>query len=531
MGKSFPIDNNRDEDQNPAIQLFGRRFYSDQTVPELLQEFLLVSVAKKRIGNYEFDDVLPELMEIVNWPLNSPLKYAPPSHLNLKLFSFLTASKISTRHETHRKQYQELLKQLSEKINADADADVADVIKTIENLFLGFLGVGNQRTWCAQSFMPYCRQMIAGETIWKEKAAAHEKKLQKWQDALKFFTFSQHIFLARGGELLYLQLCNLLQCSDEQVHQWVKNNGFCFYEDEVAPHNLHQRLVKSIKAILPEKENPIGQLAEFIDIGLEEETTRSTDYIKMGELRFVDCGWCPKESWPESLLFAIELSRLCEAQIDPMERIYLLEIACAMQVLRSLCAQSVRHVEWKQQRKSFGNPLGYVVAVSDSQQVGNSIQQISQRSLKAVQHLIYDAVHIIQTQYDNEDADKRYGHKLFLTLAKRIGFVIPRRGAGARFVLGERLLRLLVMTVIEPGQRVTYETFKKLVFLHYGMVFDDVGMNKACEWCGTPTRTTLGRETDAWLLHMLEASGVLKRLSDSCSLVINPSGTHKEKLS
>jgi hypothetical protein len=45
----------------------------------------------------------------------------------------------------------------------------------------------------------------------------------------------------------------------------------------------------------------------------------------------------------KGLLFAVELLRLSEAVIDPIERLEMLELACAMQVLRSLCAQGVRY--------------------------------------------------------------------------------------------------------------------------------------------------------------------------------------------
>ncbi len=43
--------------------------------------------------------------------------------------------------------------------------------------------------------------------------------------------------------------------------------------------------------------------------------------------------------WAEGYLFAVELARICRANIDPIERIELLTVGCALQVLRSLCAQ------------------------------------------------------------------------------------------------------------------------------------------------------------------------------------------------
>ena len=45
-----------DEDYNPSIRLFGRRFFADQTVQELLIEFLLIAASSKRIADKALAD-------------------------------------------------------------------------------------------------------------------------------------------------------------------------------------------------------------------------------------------------------------------------------------------------------------------------------------------------------------------------------------------------------------------------------------------------------------------------------------------
>jgi len=64
--------------------------------------------------------------------------------------------------------------------------------------------------------------------------------------------------------------------------------------------------------------------------------------------------------------------------------------------------------------------------------------------------------------------------------------------------------------------------------VHYGMMFDDKGISLASEWSGGPTILTLGGNADAWLLEMLDSAGVLIRLSDSCTLVVNQSDGTEE---
>ncbi len=89
-------------------------------------------------------------------------------------------------------------------------------------------------------------------------------------------------------------------------------------------------------------------------------------------------------------------------------------------------------------------------------------------------------------------------------------------------MLNEKLLRCLVLATIPPGKRVTYDSFKTLLFAHYGLAVDDETIGRSCLWSGTARLTTLGGDADAWLTEMLDASGMLIRLSDSCSLVRNP---------
>lgn len=516
-----------DKDANPAVRLFGRRFFSDQTTLELLVELLLVAVSPKKVGGRKFSNMLPPL-DLMKDPWTDTLDYAPRAHLNLKLFSFFGASKLDTRHETHRSQLERLDEELQRRISVNDDTP-ENIVKTLENLFLGFHGVGIQRTWCAQSFMPICPGLLALETIWNETYATNNRP-DCWDDLISqysaYFSVNKHRFLARGGEVLYLQLCNAVNREQGEIEAWLNEKGLADFltSDEKNPILLHANLENALNDLMKETPATVSQLAEFIDRGVEKETAQQTDG-DANNPRWSKCGWCPKETWPESYLFAVEILRVCRAKMDLMDKLEMLELLCTMHIMRSLAAQASRYPRnsspqiWPACR----------LAVSDPDGNNRTVKQVSRVTVQAVSKTIYDGLRhpdiYRQTQPNlreklYKEADRRYGHKLFITLGKRIGLIVPRRGGGMRFVLNPRLLRLLIVILL-PGRRMTYDAFKLAAESHFGLAFDEAAIGRANAWATKVEITSFGGATDEWLIKMLQESGALRKLSDSCALVEN----------
>jgi len=536
--ETFPYNacDDKSFNSNPAIQLFGNRLFIDQTSTEFLVELLLVVTSVKQADSHVFSSKLPSREVLIAWH-DTVLKYAPKARLNLKLFSFLGASRLDARHAIHRQHHHELLNTLMSKISMSGSGSKEGVIRTLENLFLGFQGAGGGRTWCAQSFLPISPGLLAGETIWNE-TEARKTPPPNWSsltDTLStYFTMNKHRFLARGGEILYLQLCNALRQSSDNIKGWVKESGIGLSSDynnnEQDPEWLHSQLEQELTGLMTRCPPTMTEIAEFIDSGIESETSEKTDMTD-GSPRFVKAGWCPAESWQEGYLFAVDLLRLCKANLDTIDRLSLLESACTMHVLRSLAMQSARYTDSE-------HPVpwpGYRLAVSAPEEKRLAVKRISQQTAKMMEKQIFQAIRneakgIELPRGDREpdkslnEADRRYAGKLFVGLAKRIGLIVPRRGAGARFVLNDQLLRLLVVTTVPVGGRITFATFKRLVELRHGLVFDADGFNRASEWLNG-TGVYLPSDTDVWLQEMLEAAGLLIHLSDSCALVENPAGS------
>lgn len=519
--------------QNPAIQLYGNRLFSDQTVSELLSEFLLVVCSPKQVGNVPIEDALPSIEQLCTWD-NTPLKYAPKTRLNLKLFSFLGASRLDSRHQTHREHRKRLIEELHRRIQVEDSEHKQDIIRTIENLFLGFQGAGSGRTWCAQSFLPISSGFLSGESIWKETKAERDN-VDDWYELIEkrssYFDMKQHLFFARGGELLYLQVCNALRQSHDRIAAWCQDGAFQLSANEQNPLWLHSQLNKALLNLMNFCPDTLTALAEFIDTRLDPVTPESTDGPE-SDRRFVLAGWCNAESWQEGYLFAIDLLRLMQSNIDVVERIYLLETACSMQVLRTLAMQSVRLMNGT--KSSIGPD--YRLVVSAPEENRPVIRRLSQQSVKAVEKIIFQSLRSGAMNLPEDEgernkklkkADRSYGSKLFVGLSKRLGFIVPKRGSGARFVLNEQLLRLLVVTTVPLGGRLTFDTFKELLERRHGLVFDAKGLDRASErLCGKGIY--LPADTDQWLQEMLEAAGFLIHLSDSCALIHNPADDREE---
>jgi len=518
------------EDGNPAVQLFGRRFFADQPTLEVLSEFFLVMTSRKIIGEEACDALLPAINRLRNWPeYNNQLRYEPKAKLNLKLFAFLGSSRLETRHETHRKHCEYLWSLLKDKIDSD-DMEQEEILRILSNLFLGFWGNGAQRTWCAQTFLPFCKGVMSTETIWNESEARRNSNVNSWEYVIDhfndFFSVNKHRFLARGGEMLYLQICNALRQDTVKIQDWLsRREGLGLTEEEANPETLHAALQKALSRFLKQTPATLNELANFIDTGVESDSAASSDQSS-GRPRIAECGWCAEDSWREGYLFAIELKRILTADIDPLEAIELLEIACAMQVMRSLAAQSYRFTSVESAPDGFD----YRVLISDSNGTNRRIKEFSRLSISEICHEIHRAIRIPEIKdkiESNEqakkyrEADDRYGHKLYLRIGKSIGLIVPRRGAGTRVVVTDKILRYLVLSLVST-KRMTFDTLKRQIELHHGLVFEESALREARNWVDRNNLLDSSDHADAHLEQMLDASGVLVKLSDSCSLVKNP---------
>jgi len=526
----FPeIREDKFNDKNPAIRLYGRRFYADQTEIELLSEFLLVFASQKSIGGRKllWERGFPDAESLKNWPADTPLEYMTSPRLALKLFAFLGSSRLETRHPCHRNHFETIVGLLKNGIDTSPGIDKEEVLTLVEQVLVGFVGIAQNRTWCTHAFLPVSASLLACESIWKHKQAQKKPKIT-WEEATGeggLFDHSAHDFMARGGELLFLQLLNVARLAEkENVHQ--------FEEEMDHPHGTATHLLPRIETGLKDFLGSMPYLSQLVDWVEAADTSALGGLSSSIKSHRIKCGWIPAESWKESYLFGYELANICEAVLDPLEKLDALDLCCVFQVLRSLCSQAARYSRGiNDQVKSLGGNLGFAWVVTDPDLQDKALKLAGRTNFTRIQEVIYEA---IRSHYALEgdplspdlqrlfkEADK-HSSGLFAKLGKRIGLITPWKGPGTRLTLNERLLRYLVMAIVKPGERMTLASFEGNLFKHYGIGINGPYLERGVRWSLKDPNVSLGNADQTWFERSLRASGFLIPLSDAVSLVHNP---------
>jgi predicted house-cleaning noncanonical NTP pyrophosphatase (MazG superfamily) len=451
-------------------ELYGSRIYSGQSILETLCEFLNVVKSGKSFKLFDKSEP-PENVEyfpIIDYESISNFSYKASDKLNLKLFSLFLSSSGSSIHGSHEQHYNEIKEKLNNKISiidSSKDLDNEKVIDILENLFMGFQGVGVNRDWCAQSFLPINQEFLAGETIWKATSA----KKENFKDtditlAHKYFERSSHIIYARGGEVLYLEMFLAFQKSADDINELVNNEykDIYFSEREKDPIYLQNSITEGLEKLLKnENWSVLGDLAKFID-NIDDSLTFDKNKVN-------NIGWIPKENWKYGYLFAVELNRVFQNNFEIIELLDVIQILIILHTLR-------RFNFITSEKLNIQKPL---IAIVDSNCNYNEVKDISNSSYMNCLLNIKKLVSLtVQDDTKISTIDKSYGGGVFKKIAKSIGLVVPKTGNSEKFVLTNDMLNCLIATSLLPDEKITLDTFLNQLRLRYGMVFDNKGFNE-----------------------------------------------------
>lgn len=500
------------DNQNPAIMLYGRRFYKDQTPVEYLAEFLLVFVSQKGINKnnafrFELDTGVGQAV------------YWPEDHIALKLFSFFPSSKLITRHAVHQNKYRSELENIKTRISGSIDEKTLSV-RLLQSLFAGFVGVAKNRTWVTQSFLPASTSLLAREIDWLHSDAIKHPEIKDWDDSKKFFVTDRHNFMARGGELLFLQLAYLFSGVEHPTLSLLCSSPTYQHLTKIKLVDVRDNVQNGLRLILETSFSHLDRLANFI-----EDALSSCQLFENGKL--ASLGWIPVSTIPEAFLFAHEIDNICRTKLGALEKVDLLQLLCCMQVLRTFCFQSQRVGNGNSHTDGFSGNYAWIVS-DPGAQTGSGLRKLAQSSFEHVEDLLYRVLRQVanssaQNSPSFAEADK-HGFQIFRKIGKEIGLIIPRTGGGQRFVLSPQLLRFLVAALVAPGERVRLTVFYARVFAHYGIALGDRQLAIALRWIGNESESrdyAVAADT-AWVEEALKQGGFLVELSDAVSIVHNP---------
>lgn len=511
----------RKDKLNPAIKLYGRRLYRDQTSVEYLAEFLLAFTSPKLEsgkGVYTFSVLAGD-------DKKEPCYY-PKSRVALKLFTFFPTSKLETRHPVHRKAYINALTKIETIVDASNPDEKKEATKILQSLLTGFSGVSKNRTWVTYCFLPASGALLSREVNWEHMKSlkdSNKDQVIDWETSVGFFSDNLRNFMGRGGELLFLQLANFFE--ELSKNQFTNEMNDVFYGHiKNRAYSLKDSIEEGLKFLLDDSSTEIHSLVNVVESTL-------SDYKISEKDKPTSFGWVPRSSRVEAFLFATEIDSICKSGIGVLDKIELLQTLCTMQVLRTLCFQSRRIDENLDTTEGFiGN---YVWIVADPNEETNGVfRKMAQNSFRVIESMLFRNMRspllnesgdeLLERELKNCD-DNCYRH--FNKFSKEIGLVIPRQGSGTRFALHQGLLRFLVAALIQPGERIRLTKFYQRAFSHYGIAIGGEQLKVALQWVGKEADGDTYAVTtgSAWVEEALKQGGFLVELSDAVSMVTNPS--------
>ena len=501
MFKTYPPTSDQKQKELPAIKIYGNRIHADQSLYEYLIEFLLVFSSSKDVDGNGKLAFHPE----------TPTAYYVEPRNGLRRFVFFEKAK-RTKVGYDEKAYTEIKKVLADSIEG-SDEEKNKFLLGLQELFRGYAAVLKKRTWCAQELLPMCPEMIFCEQMPNDKSrlsgppAGYENDIALGcdPDATFYdssFDLNRHNFLARGGEIYYLHLLQVIENDNTS----------------------RAKLEKYLNNLLTDKSKQFSDLANWIQG--KWETSKNLDRSKLTHR--IPMGYIPAGAYTESGNHAVnELITFLSNEMHPVKRVELLSKGVMYQILRMQLEQTAKYLNDK--------PYPLVLDMK-SRKGGSIIRQLSVNSFNRVTDAFTSAINkcIVDGRDDSSDNDlpaeyalfiksKKESLDVFRSKGKELQCIIPSNGPFERFSLSEDVARFLVLSLVKPGTRMDLDSFLNAMYNHFNIV---IGPN---EFMAAYGADSIDRDLVNSFIYnkeafqtFLKSAGFLRDLSDATSIVVNP---------
>ena len=494
--KMYPIMLDYSENKKVSVQslLFGHRIKPQQTLYEYLIEFLIVAMARKKISEDRFLDMFP----ICNSIVGNKIEYSPLSNMGLKRFVFFENSRIDNRANIDKKAYAKCKELIAEHIDSGIGLSKNECIFVLQNVLYGFSVENAGRSWFVKNLLPVCADVLFPEALGKQdlRKGLDLEESEK-NDIDKKFEYNSYTYMCRGGEVYYLHILHALNSNPDKKD--------C----------IECKIKKMINS-MPE----IAAISSFIQKTWSDEMGIDDKSIIKKTLGAIPSDFSRRDTHTIS-----ELDNFLSCRIQPMEKLDLFSYGLILQILRMMFSAA----------DAISNNTMWLLDMSDNTYREHSeILKLCAESFvsneESIKKYIYEGIEYYFGGEEQSKKDRRFKdaeadtYKLFRKLAKEIGILIPLKGGNMRFTLSEEIVKFLVMSLIPPRKKVTFDQFLDMIYDHFGMLVTTEHYYRAVEEgkISSSRDATFLIANKAAFAQKLKNCGFLRDLSDATAIVENP---------
>ncbi|MGL5149706.1 MAG: hypothetical protein ACRC7N_03920, partial [Clostridium sp.] len=222
-----------------------------------------------------------------------------------------------------------------------------------------------------------------------------------------------------------------------------------------------------------------------------------------------------------------ELINILYSDMHPFEKIEMIASGIIVQII-VMC--------FEQARSNVKKDKGYLLFDINCYK-GSSNEEVKKLAALNYQKYEQDLLDVLYENvilYKNQDNHKKQKSekdtmkeaiedsiKVYKKLGKRIGIIRPINEKSTRFTLNEQILKFLVISLVKPNTKMTYDRFLDKIYNNFGIVISGEHLMRADSSFESKDLSFLEiNKLD--LQVMLKESGFLRELSDSTSIVENP---------
>lgn len=555
----FELEGSRREGYPLADWLFGHRLHEGQHWIEYLLEFLNV------LAGFEY-----ELGQGID-SLEGRRGYFRFPRLGLRRFVFYD-DRERTRDPRDNLARDKLWQALQERVADGARNNEPSPIEIARQLLRSYSAVEEERSWFAKSLFPAHHNLLfwealrKGATRWQQSGVPPDTPIEELDRGIEL---TARNFYARGGEVYYLVLSAGTE-DDQQTRAFIVNrlrlllNNYNVAVGRLAAviDETWSTLRRNASGFSPEHEGPyeLGWLpnssCELYRLIAQDIATFLRSELDPLEsldlLAHLICFHLLQHIYHRSHPACSTVnctSGNCVETCRPLLPVDCLEGRSS--VIRQLSASLYKEREHRQVEKAHS----YVRILMDTWMdelasdpnfaenlQGKAEHHFNVRSLRSDTRAPYEgAVRRLQEQcgggaLSRAAYTKAYAQELtgllligyrrhFLPvhrkLAQRIGFVTPRTGQSQRYVLGDTLLKALVLANVPPSDRLSYDSFLGRLYERYGVAIGQREARQSGLYDRQPINVSYYDDNRAALHEKLKNAGLLEEYSDATALVVN----------